>query len=364
MRRPTRSSARRRSATSAGIFPTPIRRGRTRRASTCCGARSRWCARGLRVVNLDVVVVLERPKIAPFSSDPRRARRVLGGAGRSGQRQGQDQRRRRRRRPRRGDRRPCRRDAGGAPRTDAAANDASPLRSQPDRSVARRQRADGAVQLAARARPRRHDSSCASRTPTPSDRRASPKTSILEDLRWLGLRLGRRARRRRCRTARIGNPSGCTCTLVRERADRRRARVLLLLLAAKLEADRQDGSRLRPAAALRRHLPRAAASSRRARGSRRASGRSSASACRRTEVSVQDLVRGEVTFSTEVIGDPVLVRSDGAPGLQLRRRRRRCADGDHARDSRRGPHFEHAAAGAALSRRSASRRRSSRTCRW
>ena len=44
----------------------------------------------------------------------------------------------------------------------------------------------------------------------------------------------------------------------------------------------------------------------------------------------------------------VIVRSDGTPRLQLRRGRRRCADGDHARDPRRGPHLQHAAAGAAL----------------
>jgi nondiscriminating glutamyl-tRNA synthetase len=31
------------------------------------------------------------------------------------------------------------------------------------------------------------------------------------------------------------------------------------------------------------------------------------------DISFQDLVRGEVTFNTEVIGDPVLVRSDGRP---------------------------------------------------
>ena len=32
-----------------------------------------------------------------------------------------------------------------------------------------------------------------------------------------------------------------------------------------------------------------------------------------TDVAFQDLVRGEVTFNTDVIGDPVLVRSDGRP---------------------------------------------------
>ena len=35
------------------------------------------------------------------------------------------------------------------------------------------------------------------------------------------------------------------------------------------------------------------------------------------EISFQDLVRGEVTFNTEVIGDPVLVRSDGRPAYNF-----------------------------------------------
>ncbi|HET7618700.1 MAG TPA: glutamate--tRNA ligase [Vicinamibacterales bacterium] len=35
------------------------------------------------------------------------------------------------------------------------------------------------------------------------------------------------------------------------------------------------------------------------------------------DVSFQDLVRGEVTFSTDVIGDPVLVRSDGTPAYNF-----------------------------------------------
>jgi glutamyl-tRNA synthetase/nondiscriminating glutamyl-tRNA synthetase len=36
-----------------------------------------------------------------------------------------------------------------------------------------------------------------------------------------------------------------------------------------------------------------------------------------TEVSFADLVRGEVTFNTDVIGDPVLVRSDGRPAYNF-----------------------------------------------
>ena len=44
---------------------TPIRGGRTRRASICCGAPSRSCAtQGFEVGNVDVTVILERPKIA------------------------------------------------------------------------------------------------------------------------------------------------------------------------------------------------------------------------------------------------------------------------------------------------------------
>ena len=53
-------------------------------------------------------------------------------------------------------------------------------------------------------------------------------------------------------------------------------------------------------------------------------------------------------FRTDVIGDPGARALGRHARLQLRRRRRRCADGDHARDPRRGPHLEHAAAGAAL----------------
>src|ERR671913_1809691 len=37
----------------------------------------------------------------------------------------------------------------------------------------------------------------------------------------------------------------------------------------------------------------------------------------RTEVSFEDLVRGDVTFNTEVIGDPVLLRSDGRPAYNF-----------------------------------------------
>ena len=48
---------------------------------------------GFRVVNLDVVVILERPKIAPYlDADPRQLARRAGDSGGARQRQGQDQR--------------------------------------------------------------------------------------------------------------------------------------------------------------------------------------------------------------------------------------------------------------------------------
>jgi hypothetical protein len=55
---------------------------------------------------------------------------------------------------------------------------------------------------------------------------------------------------------------------------------------------------------------------------------------------------GDVTFSSEVIGDPVIVRSDGRPAYNFAVGRRRRADGDHARHSRRRSHLEHATASA------------------
>ena len=67
---------------------------------------------GFEVVNLDVVVVLERPKIAPLLERIRAgSRRRHRRHGRSHQRQGQDQRGGRRHRPRGGDRGACGGDA-------------------------------------------------------------------------------------------------------------------------------------------------------------------------------------------------------------------------------------------------------------
>ena len=161
-------------------------------------------------------------------------------------------------------------------------------------------------------------SSCASRTPTPSARRASP----------------RRASSRTC--AGSGSTGTRGPTSAAPHGPYRQSERLHLyasyaneLLAgghayycfcspAKLEADRQDDLRRGPAAEVSRHLPRPAARTRRARASTPASGRSIRfQVPEHVEVSFQDLVRGEVTFSTDVIGDPVLVRSDGRPAYNF-----------------------------------------------
>ena len=137
-------------------------------------------------------VIPERPKIAPYVDAMRAAlAAALGIDGRTRQHQRQDQRGRRRDRPRRSDRRARDRAADGHEVGELGAayvtDDASSFRTQPHRTAARRQRAHGALQLAAGARPAAARSSCASRTPTSSARRANPKPAILDDLRWLGL---------------------------------------------------------------------------------------------------------------------------------------------------------------------------------
>ena len=86
-----------------------------------------------------------------------------------------------------------------------------------------------------------------------------------------------------------------------------------------LEADRQAALRRGPAAEVRRPLPRHLRATRRGGASRTASRRSIRFRVPATTgtSSSDDLVRGEVRFSTEVIGDPVLVRSDGVPAYNF-----------------------------------------------
>ena len=269
----------------------------------------------------------------------RRARHRSG----SRQHQGQDQRRRRRGRPRRSD---CRaRDcaARGAPDQHA-----SPLRTQPDRPAARRQRAHGAVQLAARARLRRRRSSSASRTPTSSARRASRRAPILRDLRWLGLDWDEGPD--------IGGPRGPYRQSERLHLYQSYASELLAGGARTTASARSDSSRPSARQALAAGRPahyagtcrQPVARAGRRRASPRASARRSAFACPRIARSSSPTpcaARCGFTPTSSAI------RSSCAPTasrLQLRRRRRRCADGSDACGPRRGSHLEHAAADPAV----------------
>ncbi len=144
-------------------------------------------------------------------------------------------------------------------------------------------------------------------------RRASPRTASSRTCAG-SASTGTKGPTSAARTARIASPSGCT-SMPRTRTSSSPAGTPTTASARRRSSKPiAGGSRRRAAAALRRHLPRAVARAGAARASTRASARSSASACpEHVEVSFQDLVRGEVTFSTDVIGDPVLVRSDGRP---------------------------------------------------
>ena len=125
----TRCSAPPPRATSAGTFPTPIRSGTARRVSTCCGARRRMVREaGFTIVNVDAVVVAERPKLAPHVAAM--CERLAAGdrhRGVVGQRQGQDERGRGRDRPRRGDGR-ARGGAGRRGRSGRSAMSPEPMR--------------------------------------------------------------------------------------------------------------------------------------------------------------------------------------------------------------------------------------------
>ena len=261
---------------------------------------------------------------------------------------------------RRSPRTPWRCSSPGAAR-DA---DARAVCAESDRPPARRQRADGAVQLAARARATAARSCCASRTPTPSDRRASPSAaSSTTCAGWASTgtkgrtsaartrpyrqseRLDALSRRGRAICSRAGRAYRCFCTPEQLEAERAAA------LAAGLPPKYSGRCRaLDPAE----------------RGTPRRGGRGGRDPLRRAGRPRRDVPRPRPRrrhvqhrrhrrSGHRPIGRPAR--------LQLRRRRRRRADGDHARDSRRGSHLEHAAAGADLRGARARRRRRSRICR-
>ena len=326
----------------------------------------RACVRehGLEIGNVDVTVILEAPKIRGHIDAMRaHARRRARHRRRSRQHQGQDQRRRRRGRPRRSDRarmavallrtrvqrvrcppRPIHEPS--EPSIDASA---MRVRLPPVRpAISSRQRAHGAVQLAARARPRRHVHA-AHRGHRRRAVDAESEAGILRDLRWLGLDWDEGPD--------VGGPlravpavrAAAPLPVVRAGAARQTSTAYYCFCSPEqLEAERQ---RRLPLAGRPRYPARAAACTARRRRARIAAGEQPAIRFRvpeNREVVFTDAVRGEVRFH-----DRRHRRSDHRARrrharLQLRRRRRRCADGSDACDPRRGSHLEHAAADPAV----------------
>ena len=313
---------------------------------------------GFDIGNVDVVIILERPKIAPFVARIRDGRRRRARhRRRRGEREGQDERGGRRRRPRRGHR-----GARGRARetTVGAARDTGrttepghcPMRVRfapiSHRSTARRQRAHGAVQLAAGPRQGRH------LHPAHRGHRRRALDARVGDEHPRGPalarpRLGRGAGRRRAARPVPPERAAAPVRVVRERAGRRRPCLLLLLFAGEARGGPRSRRR-RPSRPPKYHGTCRALTRDEARARIEAGERPVVrfKVPENVEVTFHDLVRGDVTLQhrgDRRSGDRAL----GRPArVQLRRRGRRCADGDHARDPRRGSHLEHAAAGADL----------------
>ena len=248
--------------------------------------------RGFAIVNVDVTVILERPKIAPHvPRDSARPRRRARDRCRAGQRQGQDERRGRCGRPRRSDRRARGGAAeGGLKRRSTSGRSAADRRAGVDVSAEHEQRMR--VRFAPSPTGQLHvgnartalfnwllahgkDGTFILRIEDTDAERSTRESeaSILEDLRWLGSRLGRGAGCRRAARPVSAVRAAAPVCVVCERAHCRRARVLLFLFAGEARGRSQRRSRRRPAAEVSRHLPRTSRRTRRASASRPANGR-------------------------------------------------------------------------------------------
>ena len=197
---------------------------------------------------------------------------------------------------------------------DRCESDSPPARPASCTSATRAPRCStGCWRAAAAAR-----SSCASKTPTPSARRASRKRRSCATCAGSGS-TGTRGRTSAARTGRTASPSGCTSieSYAKELLDAGPAYSLLLLAAS--------SSRRSAQAALAAGRPARYAG--RCRGCRREQAQARIAAGERPairfrvpedrEVVFDDVVRGEVRFHTDVIGDPVIVRADGTPAYNF-----------------------------------------------
>ena len=176
------------------------------------------------------------------------------------------------------------------------------------------------------------------------------EAAILRDLRWLGLDWDEGPDVGGARGPVPAVRAAAPLRVVREGAARARTRrTTASARREQLEAERQAALADGPAGALRGHVPAAVAASRRE--ARIAAGERPAIRFRvpeDREVVFADAVRGDVRFHTDVIGDPVIVRADGTPAYNFAVVIDDALMDDHACDSRRGSHLEHAAADSAV----------------
>ena len=201
--------------------------------------------------------------------------------------------------------------------TAPARSGARAVRAQPHGAAARRQRAHGALQLAAGAPHGRHvrpahrghrlraiDARVGGRHPR------RPAVA--------GARRGTKASRRAATTARTASRSGCTSIARTPWSCCRAAPAYhCFCTAEELEADRQ---RALAAGLPPKYTGRCRAVTRDAARRRIEDGEKAVIRFRvpdDRDVVFEDVVRGEVRFSTSVIGDPVLVRSDGVPAYNF-----------------------------------------------
>ena len=256
-------------------------------------------------------------------------------------------------------------DAVGRGESDCGARDRAveapvraPLRPQPDRSPPCRQRANRAVQLAARARVRgdvhpAHRGHRRRAFDAGIGNRHRPRPALA------GARVGRGAGHRRRAGPYRQSERLHLYHVVREGAARRAGRhITASAPATQLEAERQAGAS--PPAG----RPQYSGTCRDLSAPSTHSARIDAGRASRRPLSRPEPTRkwssptscaGEVRFHTESHRRSGHRARRRTSRLQLRGRRRRCPDGDDACHQRRGPHLEHAAAAVCCTRRSGSR---------
>ena len=220
------------------------------------------------------------------------------------------------------------------------------LRSIPDRRAAHRRRPDGALQLAARARPGDGPdggpgrSCCGSKIPTASDR--PRRTSSRSSTRCAGwASTGTRARSSRSE---------------RRRAPPRGAR-------RSCSPAGTPTTRTPPPTTCRAYKAAARRRPRLPRRRRRSPARSGCACPTRATPSFDDVIRGQIAFANASMDDSVIARADGSVLYNFAVAIDDLDAGITARRPRRGPHLRTRPSSCSCSRRSEPRRRATRTCR-